>query len=124
MKGKDADAAVGIRVGPGVRSGGIVDGQQLKHPLASDRHEVDHPQEIAEVAHAEALSAAQREHRYQRSGHSFVAKLEESLLQTIHRHFSFLQFGQVDKAVHARLPKRISVALIAQSHEFELDSVS
>ena len=54
MQREDAYAAVRIRVGPGVRGGGVVDGQQLQHALLCQGNPVDHLLQVAEVAHTEA----------------------------------------------------------------------
>ncbi len=59
MQRKDADAAVRVGVGPGMRDGGVVDGEQLQHVLSRLRHEVYHGMQVAEVAHALASGSAQ-----------------------------------------------------------------
>ena len=87
MKGENANAAIWIRVGPGVCCGAIVDGQHLQHALVGMRHEVDHGLEVAKVAHTEAAFGAQREYGHKRSGKAFVPKFEESLVQLVDTSF-------------------------------------
>ena len=84
MQGKDADAAIGIAVGPGVGHGGVVDGQYLEHALARRGHQVGHGHEVAEVAHSETAIGTQGEHRDERAGHALVAQRVEGLVQLVH----------------------------------------
>jgi len=55
MQRKDADAAIGIGVGPSVGGSRVIDGQYLQHPLAGLGHEVYHLFQVSEVAHAETV---------------------------------------------------------------------
>ena len=80
MKGKNANATIWIRVGPGVRCGAIVDGQHLQHALIGMHHKIYHGFKVAKIAHAKAAFGAQREHGHKRTSKAFVPKIEEGLL--------------------------------------------
>ena len=58
---------VRIRVHPLVGHRRVVDRQQLQHCLAGHRRPVGHLLQVIELAHAEAVVAAQREHRDRRA---------------------------------------------------------
>ena len=85
VKGKDADAAVGIAVGPGVGHGGVVDGQHLQHPLSGGSHKVDHRREVAEVAHTEAALGTEREDGNEGACHALVGEGIERLVELVDR---------------------------------------
>ena len=62
MQGEARRDVIGIGVVPASVGRGVVDGQQLDN-LHTRRHRpVDHPSQVAEVAHAVGMLAAEREH--------------------------------------------------------------
>ena len=123
MKGKDADATVGIRVGPGVGDGGVVDGQHLQHSLSRAGHPVDHLLQVAEVAHAETVFGAEREYRYQCAGTTDVVDGEEGRFEFIDHHAVFTHVGQRHPAVVMVFPYHLVFVSHIHGHELELQSV-
>ena len=121
MDGKDADAAVRVRVGPCVCGGGIVDGQYLQHALAGTANKVDHPLEVAEVAHAKATLRPKREHGHERSGQTNIVKREESLVKTVHNHLALLHLRKLYSAVVARFPERSRLVLGVEGDKLKLN---
>ena len=117
---EDADAAIGIAVGPGVGGRRVVDRQDLQHPLMGGYHEVYHHAEVAEVADTEAPLRTEREHRYQRSGQLLVGEREEGLREVVTHQLALVHPRQVDGAVQAVLPHGGRLALFAEGHELEL----
>ena len=67
MKGEGTHRIVGIGVLPGVRHGGVVNGQELYYVLSGFDGPVHQVLDIVEFPYAEAFFAAQREHR---NGHA------------------------------------------------------
>ncbi len=120
MEGEDADAAIGIGVGPSVGGGGVVDGQHLQHMLTSEGDVVDEALHVAEVAHAERVFAAQGENRHKGAGHAGVVDGEESLVEVVDHHFAAVEDGQLDGAVVAALPDDILAVVVADGHELKL----
>ena len=57
----DGDAVVGIRVGPRMGDGGVIDGQNLNGPLIGLYGPVNHQLQVTEVAHTHALLRAEGE---------------------------------------------------------------
>ena len=117
MKGKNTDATVWIRVGPGVRCGAVVDGQHLQHALICLCHKVYHGLEVAKIAHAKAAFGAQREHGHKGSGKAFVPKFEESLVQLVHANLVLANLRQLQLAVITRFPKRCNAVVGINGHK-------
>ena len=99
--------------------GGIIDWQKLKNFLTGRCHEVDHGLQVAEVAHAGTLLAAQGEYWHLRSGNLAVVEGEESLVQFIDDGIARLHLRKVDGAVHACFPEQ-QILLLVVSHKLEL----
>ena len=93
---EDADAAIGIAVGPSVGGRRVVDRQDLQHPLMGGCHEVYHHAEVAEVADTEAPLRTEREHRYQRSGQLLIGEREEGLREVVTHQLALVHPRQVD----------------------------
>ena len=70
MEGVDGNGVVGIGVGPSARLSGVVNRQDLYHFHSRLCRPVDHPPQIAEIADAIGVLAAQGEDRHDHSGHT------------------------------------------------------
>ncbi len=117
MNGKDADARIGIRVGPGMGRGGIVDGQHLKHLLVRFSHPVNHHFQVTKVAHAKAATGTQREHGDEGARQLTVANLEEGLIHFLHTHLTISHLRYRECAVITCLPQHI--AIIGGGNKFQ-----
>ena len=119
MKGKDADAAIRIGIGPGMGGRGVVDGQHLQHMLTGEGDVVDEALEVAEVAYAKRVFAAQGEHGDERAGHTSVVEGEEGLVEVVDHHLPTLKGGELDGTVVAALPDDIAL-VVADGNELKL----
>src|SRR5574344_1474535 len=104
MDGKDADATVGIGVGPGVRNGCVVDGQQLQYALTSLDYQVYHHLQIAEITNTRTVLASQREYGYQCACQFVIVNLEKCLIEMIYHYLALRHGGQTDATVVATFP--------------------
>ena len=68
MERECAVGVIGVGVGPGACHGGVVDRQDLYDGLSSSRCPVGKLDDVEEVADAEVVIAAEREHRNRRTG--------------------------------------------------------
>ena len=121
VESEDRDTAVRIAVGPCMCNRRVVDRQNLQHALMSLCDEVDHLLQIAEVAHAEAVLAPQREHRHLRSGKLQRIDIESCLRQAIDNDIAVLDVNKVDDTVVACLPQRLIVEPLVTDEELELN---
>ena len=123
MQGIDADTVVGIRVLPGVRDVGIVDGQYLQHTLLGLVAPVNHQLQVAEIANAETALTAERENGNHRSRTFPGINGEVSLCQFVDDHIACLKVRQRHGTVHSVLPKRGDVDLFVKGHELEIEGL-
>ena len=110
MEGKDADAAVGIGVGPCVCQGGVVDGKHLQHALSGAGRPLDHAFEVTEVAHTAASFRAEGEHRNEGTAAADGCDGEVGLVEFVDHHVAIVHLGQRHKAVVAQFPLQSVVA--------------
>ena len=104
MQGIDADGVVRIGILPGMSDVRIVDGEYLQHALLRLGAPVDHQLQVAEVAHAEATLAAEREDGNHRAGTLPRIDGEIGLRQFIDHHLAEFNLGQCDGAVGTVFP--------------------
>ncbi len=124
VQGVDADAVVGVAVGPGVGDGGVVDGQHLQGLLPGRGHIVDHVLEVAEVAHAEAACRLEREHGHHGAGDAPVAYGEAGCGQLIDHAVALLELGQRHGAVAVDFPQDGLVVAVAEGYKLEFYHVA
>ena len=89
------------------------------HALLGLCHPVNHLFQVAEVAHAEALSRAQGEHGHQCAGAPHWRQREESLRQVVDNHLPVGQVGQLHRAVIAVFPYDVARGVVL-GEEFEV----
>ena len=121
MQGVDADGVVGIGVLPGAGDEGVVDREHLQDALLGLVAPVNHELQVAEVAHAKAALAAQREDGDDGAGTLPRVDREEGLWQLVDHHAGSLLADAVDGAVHAVLPDGHLFAILVQDDELELE---
>ena len=121
VQGIDADAVVGVTVLPGVCDGRVVDGQHLQGTLPCHGHPVDHALEVAEVAHPEAVLAAQREDWDHCAGNLDRWQCKVGLLQLIGHHVASPHGWQHHGAVVSILPD--ARRIVAEDDKLKLDEL-
>ena len=121
VQGEGGVCVVGVRVGPCVGHGGVVHRQELHECLSCGHSPVDEFEQVVEIAYAEIVVAAEREHGNGGAGTSPQGHVVDESHSC--QHCGGGRIGlHVDAAVVASFPGNEFSAGGIEHHEFELRS--